>query len=101
LPLPGSCFDCRVVTISQPDPRWPDEFDSIAECLRQAAGAGVVRIDHIGSTSIPLPAKDVIDVQITVARDDSLEPVAEALAARAWRRVPRIEADHHVARLRA
>jgi GrpB-like predicted nucleotidyltransferase (UPF0157 family) len=100
MPLPGACFDCLVVTISEPDPRWPEEFDSIAERLRQAAGAGAVRIDHIGSTSVPrLPAKDVIDVQVTVAHEDGLEPVAAAIAAREWRRVDRIRCDHHVAGL--
>jgi len=56
-----------------------------------------VRIDHIGSTSVPrLPAKDVIDVQVTVAHDDCLEPVAAAIAEQAWRRVARDECDHHV-----
>src|SRR5512143_2237404 len=47
---------------------WPSEFQVIAASLRRALGELALRIDHIGSTSVPgLPAKDVIDIQITVA----------------------------------
>lgn len=47
---------------------WPIEFQSIAKTLRIALGDLALRIDHIGSTSVPgLAAKDVIDIQITVA----------------------------------
>ena len=47
---------------------WPAEFREIAARLRHGLGALAWRIDHIGSTSVPdLAAKDVIDVQITVA----------------------------------
>ena len=50
---------------------WPSEFQVIAVGLRQALGELALRIDHIGSTSVPgLSAKDVIDVQITVAALD-------------------------------
>ncbi len=54
---------------------WPKEFNQIAEQLKQTLGTRAVRIDHIGSTSVPdLAAKDVIDIQITVAylRDESI-----------------------------
>ena len=47
---------------------WPAEFRLIASRLRQGLGDLALRIDHIGSTSVPnLAAKDVIDIQITVA----------------------------------
>jgi GrpB-like predicted nucleotidyltransferase (UPF0157 family) len=47
---------------------WPSEFREIAFSLRQGLGRLALRIDHIGSTSVPgLAAKDVIDIQITVA----------------------------------
>jgi GrpB-like predicted nucleotidyltransferase (UPF0157 family) len=49
-------------------PSWPAEFRGIAARLRQALGTLALRIDHIGSTSVPgLDAKDVMDIQITVA----------------------------------
>jgi len=54
---------------------WPNEFKTLAAELRHALGDLALRIDHIGSTSIPgLAAKDRIDVQVTVT---SLEPVVE------------------------
>jgi GrpB-like predicted nucleotidyltransferase (UPF0157 family) len=50
------------------NPTWPDQFEQLATDLRRHLGDGVVGIDHIGSTSVPgLAAKDVIDLQVTVA----------------------------------
>ena len=47
--------------------RWVEEFRQIGTELRQALGETAVRIDHIGSTAVPdLPAKDIIDIQVTV-----------------------------------
>jgi GrpB-like predicted nucleotidyltransferase (UPF0157 family) len=47
---------------------WPSEFRLIASALRRRLGRLALRIDHIGSTSVPgLASKDVIDIQITVA----------------------------------
>lgn len=49
-------------------PSWPTEYIAIAARIRAAAGDGLVALHHIGSTSVPgLAAKDIIDVQITVA----------------------------------
>lgn len=62
------------IEIHDYSPGWPDEFQAIATQLRQALGDIALRIDHIGSTSIPgLAAKPIIDIQISVV---SLEPVA-------------------------
>lgn len=56
-----------MIEIAPYDPRWPEEFQQIAGTLRTALGARALRIDHIGSTSVPgLAAKDRIDVQVTV-----------------------------------
>ncbi|HET7378881.1 MAG TPA: GrpB family protein [Gaiellales bacterium] len=92
-----------MITIADPDPAWAAEFLVISERLMEAAGReGVLRIDHVGSTSVPgLPAKDVIDVQITVADDGSLTAVPDALAARGWRRSADISRDHQVTGLPA
>jgi GrpB-like predicted nucleotidyltransferase (UPF0157 family) len=47
---------------------WPLEFRELAFALRRGLGTLALRIDHIGSTSVPgLAAKDVIDIQISVA----------------------------------
>ncbi len=59
------------LTIHDYRDEWPDEFEVIAVALRSALGEVALRVDHIGSTSVPgLGAKDVIDVQVTVASLD-------------------------------
>jgi GrpB-like predicted nucleotidyltransferase (UPF0157 family) len=56
------------MTVIEPyDPAWPDEFATLAARLRAALGDLALRVDHIGSTSVPgLAAKDIIDIQVTV-----------------------------------
>jgi GrpB-like predicted nucleotidyltransferase (UPF0157 family) len=50
------------------DQQWPMEFRRVGMPLRKAMGDLALRIDHIGSTAVRgLAAKDVIDVQVTVA----------------------------------
>ncbi|MGH2482027.1 MAG: GrpB family protein, partial [Ktedonobacteraceae bacterium] len=57
-----------MITIVPYDTNWPAAFIEVARPLRAALGDLALRIDHIGSTSVPgLAAKDIIDVQITVA----------------------------------
>ena len=54
------------------NPLWPQEFETIRQSLQEILGELALRIDHIGSTSVPgLGAKDVIDIQITVAGADA------------------------------
>ena len=66
----------REIRIVEYQTRWPQEFEAIARVLHDALGDLALRIDHIGSTSVPgLAAKDVIDVQVTVRQ---LSPELEA-----------------------
>jgi GrpB-like predicted nucleotidyltransferase (UPF0157 family) len=47
---------------------WPAQFAVLAKELRDAAGGKLLAIHHIGSTAVPgLAAKDIIDIQLTVA----------------------------------
>ena len=73
------------VVIVDPDPSWSAQFHAEAQVLRELFGSLARRIDHIGSTSVPgLAAKNVIDIQVTVARptvlDDADHPVRRSLA---------------------
>ena len=86
-----------MVTIVEPDPRWPEEFDRIATEIRDVAGERFERVDHIGSTSVPgLAAKDVIDVQVTVADEGELRATLDALATAGWTVGPDVARDHVV-----
>ena len=73
-----------LIEIQPYDDRWPAEFEAIRSELARALGDLAVRIDHIGSTSVPgLAAKDVIDVQVGVAdlADDGLDVALGRLGA--------------------
>ncbi len=76
------------------DPSWPGEFEAIAADVRRALGPLALRIDHIGSTAVPgLAAKDVIDVQVSVAALDPEADLVEPLRAVGF--VPHtIDRDH-------
>lgn len=68
-----------MVLISPYSDEWPAEFSRTAQRLRQILGRRAVRIDHIGSTSVPgLAAKDRIDVQLTVADLADADRLGEA-----------------------
>lgn len=65
-----------------PDPTWAAQGRRLADRARAAAGDQALRVDHIGSTSVPgLPAKDVIDLQIVVADLDAAVIVADEVRA--------------------
>lgn len=53
------------------DPSWPAQAARIAARLNTACGHRAVRIDHIGSTAVAdMDARDIIDMQLTVASLD-------------------------------
>ena len=82
------------IEIVHPDPTWPDQFRALASALRRHLGQRAVRIDHIGSTSVPnLAAKDRLDLQVTVddLDDPRLPPAVQACGLQ-WR--PDVTEDH-------
>jgi len=53
---------------------WPRRFRLLSGSMRAALGNTALRIDHIGSTSVPgLAAKPIVDMQISVADFEPLE----------------------------
>lgn len=76
------------------DPTWPDQAQRVVNRLKTACGHRAVRVDHIGSTSVPgLPAKDVIDVQVTVDSLATADELAEAVRAAGYPRIEHITTD--------
>ena len=55
------------IRIVEYDPSWKEKFESEATGIRGALGHGAVRVDHVGSTSVPgLSAKPIIDISVSV-----------------------------------
>lgn len=72
---------------------WRDEFLTLGKVLRQALGDLALRIDHIGSTSVPgLAAKDIIDIQVTFSQLD--QSVERALNSAGYTLYESISQDH-------
>ena len=85
----------RPVHIVEYQSRWPHEFRAIARGVRGALGGLALRIDHIGSTSVPdLASKDVIDLQLTVASFDRFDVVATRLGVAGYRQRQGMHHDH-------
>jgi GrpB-like predicted nucleotidyltransferase (UPF0157 family) len=79
----------RVVIVDY-DAGWPGSFASEAARIRTALGERALRIEHVGSTSVPgLAAKPVIDILLVVA-DSSDESDY----------VPKLESAGYAVRLR-
>jgi GrpB-like predicted nucleotidyltransferase (UPF0157 family) len=72
----------RDITIAEPDPDWPQHYAELAGRIRGALGWRVLQLEHVGSTSVPgLPAKPIIDIDLTVAdpgREQDYVPALEA-----------------------
>ncbi|MEU7631767.1 GrpB family protein [Nocardia sp. NPDC049220] len=58
----------ETVSIVAYQPEWPRRYQAAATEIRAALGPAVMDIEHVGSTSVEgLAAKDVIDIDLTVA----------------------------------
>ena len=78
------------VTLVEYDAEWPRQFAREAERIRAILGDRVLRMEHIGSTSVPeLVAKPVVDILLVVA--DSADEQSY---------VPALEAAGYVLRIR-
>src|SRR5579871_969563 len=56
------------IWIAEYDPGWPRRFETAAQVIRSVLGERVLRLEHVGSTSVPgLAAKPIIDILLVVA----------------------------------
>lgn len=59
---------------------WASAFERVAARIREALGARVVQLEHVGSTSVPgLLAKPLIDICLVVADSSDEATYVEAL----------------------
>jgi GrpB-like predicted nucleotidyltransferase (UPF0157 family) len=78
------------VTLAEYSADWPRLFDREARRIRAVLGGRALRIEHVGSTSVPgLAAKPIIDILLAVA-DSADEPSY----------LPSLEAAGYVLRIR-
>src|SRR5262249_32085598 len=80
IPLSGPI---RVVNY---DPEWPQMFEREAKRIRNALGDRTLRIEHVGSTSVPeLPAKPIIDMVLVVTKSNNEPQYVTALETAGYR----------------
>ena len=62
------------IALSDYEPTWPEAYRRHTTRIRGALGLRALRLEHVGSTSVPgLPAKPIIDI-VLEALDSSDEP---------------------------
>jgi GrpB-like predicted nucleotidyltransferase (UPF0157 family) len=74
-----------VVKLAPYDPTWPGRFEQFAARIRSMLGTTALAVEHVGSTSVPgLAAKDVIDIDLTVADPRDEGSYVPALETDGW-----------------
>lgn len=70
----------REIAIEAHDRGWAEAFTRIEARVREALGPAALVVEHVGSTAVPgLPAKPIIDVDLTVPDPDDEEVYVPAL----------------------
>jgi len=91
-PCVGGSAPVTGIEVAEPDPSWPRQYDYLAGRIREALGWRVLQLEHVGSTSVPgLPAKPIIDIDLTVAdpgREQDYVPALETIGFRLAIREP-------------
>jgi len=64
--LIGGVEKCEIKIVDY-DTNWPERFETHRNIIAHALGRDAIRIEHIGSTSVPaLAAKPIIDILVVV-----------------------------------
>ena len=70
------------ITLADYDPDWPVLFAREAARIRAALGGSAIRVEHVGSTSVPgLAAKPIIDILLAVTDSSDEQAYVPALEA--------------------
>jgi GrpB-like predicted nucleotidyltransferase (UPF0157 family) len=71
----------RKIEIVAYDPNWPQLFQELSRIILTAAGDLILRIEHVGSTSVHgLDAKPIIDLDVVISTRDYLPEISVRLA---------------------
>jgi len=70
------------IVVVDHDPGWPDRYEALRRQIVSALADLRFEIEHVGSTAIPgLPAKPVIDLDVSLADADDMPAAIARLAA--------------------
>jgi GrpB-like predicted nucleotidyltransferase (UPF0157 family) len=71
----------RIVIVEDYDPAWPRDFELLRQRIWPHLADVALRLEHVGSTSVPgLASKPIIDMTIVVATRDDVPKAIERLA---------------------
>ena len=77
----GGFMRTKEVLVLSYQESWKDDFKKIAKELKAALGDLILKIEHVGSTSVQgLSAKLIIDIDLVIAIDTDLSEVIQKLA---------------------
>ena len=78
----------RIIEVVDYQSTWIDEFQNYAEQLKPLLKGLVIRIEHVGSTSVVgLAAKPIIDIDIIISSRVVLERVLQKLSTAGYRHI--------------
>ncbi|MEN6580729.1 MAG: GrpB family protein [Anaerolineaceae bacterium] len=67
------------------DPNWPVRFEGVRQYLLGILSSPEVRVEHVGSTSVPgLAAKPILDIDIVLQNETDFEEVKALLEANGY-----------------
>lgn len=87
------------VIVTEYQPAWVEQFEEEAQALKQILKENCLKIEHIGSTSVPnLAAKPIIDFLIIVEEIEKVDLLQGefGLSGRRYLRKGPIKRTHHV-----
>jgi GrpB-like predicted nucleotidyltransferase (UPF0157 family) len=68
-------YERERLEVVESDPTWPEAFRAIASYLQPFLEGAIVRIEHVGSTSVPgLVAKPIIDIDVVIIAEERIAP---------------------------
>jgi GrpB-like predicted nucleotidyltransferase (UPF0157 family) len=76
----------RTVVVVDYDAEWPRRFEELRARIWPVVSDVVIRIEHVGSTSVPgLAAKPIVDMTIVVGGRSDVPPTIERLSTLGYR----------------
>ena len=78
--LPEQQADVSHTEVRDYDPMWVEQYDQEARKIQGLLGDKIIRIEHIGSTSVPgLASKPIIDMAIEILSWEDADRLVEPL----------------------